>query len=164
LAALAAEELRLTIQASTEEGVLTNFQATLARNILSLRHRKVSAAMVPLAKSKGLEAGTPLPRARELAAKLDVARIVVYRGRPDEAIGAASVYDIFLEPDDSKTLEALVRPVPRISPHDRVEDALLRLRLAREKLAIVAPPGERAVGIVTLKDLCEEITGELDDL
>jgi putative hemolysin len=162
--ALAAEELRLTIQASTEEGVLTAFQASLARNILTLRHRLVSAAMVPLSRVKAVEAATPLPRAREIAAECGCSRLLVFRERLEDAIGAVSVYDLFLETQETKTIDALVRPAPRISPADRVEDALLRLRLAREKLAIVARPGEKTLGIVTLKDLCEEITGELDDL
>lgn len=162
--ALAAEELRLTIQASTDEGVLTDFQASLARNILSLRHRKVRAAMVPLERVKALDAATPIGQAREVARTCGVSRLLVYRGKPEEAIGVVNVYDVFLEGRSDQTIDALVRPAPRLSPTDRVEDALLRLRLAREKLAIVAPPGEKAVGIVTLKDLCEEITGELDDL
>lgn len=161
---LAAEELRLTIQASAEEGVLTDFQASLARNILTLRHRRVVTAMVPLARVYGMDAATPLPAAREIAARAGRSRLLVYRGKPEEAIGIVPLYDLFLEGDVARSVEALVRPVPRLTPHDRVEDALLRLRMAKEALAIVAGPDGKAVGIVTLKDLCEEITGELEDL
>jgi CBS domain containing-hemolysin-like protein len=88
----------------------------------------------------------------------------VYRGKPEEAIGIVLLYDIFLEGEQAATVEGFVRPVPRLRPGDRVEDALLRLRMARESLAVVTGPDGKAVGIVTLKDLCEEITGELDDL
>lgn len=162
--ALAAEELRLTIQASAEEGVLTDFQAALARNILTLRHRRVVSAMVPLARVYGLDAATPVPAAREIAARAGRSRLLVYRGKPEEAIGIVHLYDLFLEGDGARSVESLVRTAPRLTPSDRVEDALLRLRMARETLAIVAGPDGKAVGIVTLKDLCEEITGELEDL
>jgi CBS domain containing-hemolysin-like protein len=162
--ALAAEELRLTIQASAEEGVLTDFQAALARNILTLRHRRVVSAMVPLARVYALEVSTPLAAAREIAGRAGRSHLPVYRGKPEEAIGSVHLYDLFLSGDDKKTLESLVRAAPRLSPNDRVEDALLRLRMAREQLAIVGGPDGKAVGIVTLKDLCEEITGELEDL
>ncbi len=160
---LAAEELRLTIQASAEEGVLTDFQAALARNILSLRHRRVLSAMVPLARVYALDAATPLAAAREIAARAGRSRLLVYRGKPEEALGVVQLYDLFLEGDAARSVEQLVHPAPRLGPQDRVEDALLRLRVAREGLAIVAGPDGKAVGIVTLKDLCEEITGELDD-
>lgn len=161
---LAAEELRLTIQASAEEGVLTNFQAALARNILSLKHRLVANAMVPLTRSHGVEVGTLVEDARRIAARAGRSRLYVYRGVPEEAIGAVALYDLFLDGKAGSTVEALTRPVPRFRPRDRVEDALLRLRIARETLAIVADERGRAIGIVTLKDLCEEITGELDEL
>jgi CBS domain containing-hemolysin-like protein len=160
---LAAEELRLTIQASAEEGVLTDFQAALARNILSLRHRRVASAMIPLARVLGVEVATPIALARKIAASAGRSRLLVYRGKPEDAIGVVALYDVFLEGDGS-SVESLTRPAPRLSPTDRVEDALVRLRLARRNLAIVAAPGGKAVGIVTMKDLVEEITGELDDL
>jgi CBS domain containing-hemolysin-like protein len=162
--ALAAEELRLTIQASAEEGVLTDFQAALARNILTLKHRRVVSAMVPLARVYAIDAATPLPAARDIAARAGRSRLLVYRGKPEEAIGIVLLYDLFLEGEKAVSVEGLVRPAPRLKPGDRVEDALLRLRMARESLAVVAGPDGKAVGIVTLKDLCEEITGELDDL
>ncbi len=161
---LAAEELRLTIQSSAEEGVLTDFQAALARNILTLRHRRVVSAMVPLARVYAIDAATPIPAARDIAARAGRSRLLVYRGKPEEAIGLVHLYDLFLEADTARSVEALLRPAPRLKPGDRVEDALLRLRLARESLAIVAGPDGKAVGIVTMKDLCEEITGELEDL
>ena len=161
---LAAEELRLTIQSSAEEGVLTDFQAALARNILTLRHRRVVSAMVPLARVYALDAATPLAAAREIAGRAGRSRLLVYKGKPEEALGLVHLYDLFLEADGARTVEALMRPAPRLKPGDRVEDALLRLRLARESLAIVAGPDGKAVGVVTLKDLCEEITGELEDL
>jgi CBS domain containing-hemolysin-like protein len=162
--ALAAEELRLTIQASAEDGVLTDFQAALARNVLTLRHRRIAGAMTPLARVYALEAGTPIRASREIAARAGRSRLLVYRGKPEEAIGAVLLYDIFLEGREDEPVERLVRPAPRLSPQDRVEDALLKLRVARESLAIVQGPDGKALGIVTLKDLCEEITGELEDL
>jgi len=162
--ALAAEELRLTIQASAEEGVLTAFQAALVRNILSLRHRLVTQAMVPIARVHALEAKTPVAEAREAATRAGCSRLVVYSGKLEEATGAVGLYELFLDGSSAETVEPLAHPVPRIAASDRVEDALLRLRLAREKLAIVQGPDGKAVGIVTLKDLCEEITGELEDL
>ena len=44
-----------------------------------------------------------------------------------------------------------------------VADVLWTLRRARQQIAIVTDPDGRAVGVATVKDLVEEVVGELDE-
>jgi len=66
--------------------------------------------------------------------------------------------------DAAGTVLATGEGVVAVAPGDRVDDALVRLRSSNEKLAAVDGPDGRAIGIVTVKDLVEEVTGELEDL
>ena len=159
----AEERLRQVIAAGEEQGALTDYQTTLARNIFSLRTRTVRHAMVPLDQVVALEASTDLEVARDLARARGHTRYPIYRHRVEQIVGVASVYELCFEERPGLTIRNYVDPIVVVAPEERVAEALVRLRRARASLAVVSE-GERAIGIITTKDLVEEITGELHDL
>jgi CBS domain containing-hemolysin-like protein len=157
------ERLRQAIAAGMEGGTLTAYQATLARNIMSLRSRTVGHAMVPLERVDCLEATLELEDARSQAKRGGRGRYPVYQDRRENVVGVVDLYDLVFEERPGLTIRNYVREGVRLDPDERVAEALVRLRKARLNLAVVAR-GDQALGIVTLKDLIEEITGELQDL
>jgi CBS domain containing-hemolysin-like protein len=64
-----------------------------------------------------------------------------------------------LESGPGTTLRDLAKPAPVLSPEMPVRRAMQVVTDARAKLAIVVS-GTRPVGIVTVKDLIEPLTGE----
>ena len=58
-------------------------------------------------------------------------------------------------------LLALSRPPLYLDSRLSVAQALYSLQRARQQMAVLTEPGGGAVGIVTVKDLVEEIVGEL---
>ena len=68
----------------------------------------------------------------------------------------------FLSAEDAQAapLTHLREPV-RLSPHLPIDAALRQLRRARQPMGIVVNPRGDAIGLVTVKDLVEEIVGEL---
>jgi magnesium and cobalt exporter, CNNM family len=159
----AQERVRREIAAGREDGTLTAYQATLARNIFSLDARHVLQAMVPIADTDCLEASCELEEARALATRTGRTRYPVFRDRRENVIGVVDVYDLLFEERPGLTIRNFIQPHLTASPLDKVPETLLRLRKARTNLAVVVRD-DQAVGIVTLKDLVEEITGELQDL
>jgi CBS domain containing-hemolysin-like protein len=159
----AQERLRTAIAASREEGALTAYQATLAANVFALHARTVRQVMVPLPKADGLEAGTGLEEARERVRLAGRTRLPVHRDRPENVVGVLTSWDLLFEERPGLTVRNYIEPAFSLPPEEKVSTALLRMRQARAKLAIVRE-GERALGLVTMKDLVEEITGELRDL
>jgi CBS domain containing-hemolysin-like protein len=55
------------------------------------------------------------------------------------------------------------RPILRLTPHDSVAAALIALQRGGETLAAVENRHGHLLGLVTLKDLVEELTGELQE-
>lgn len=159
----AEERLRQLIIAGGADGTVTDYQATLAQNIFSLRARRVRHVMMPLAKVRMFEAAQGLEEARAEARQHGHGRYPVYRHRPEQVVGVVDAYELEFEERPGVTIRNYVGPVLTIDPEERVAEALVRLRRARARLAVVTR-GERALGIVTAKDLVEEITGELRDL
>ena len=81
----------------------------------------------------------------------------------DEAgkvIGVVNVYKVLANDDVSALLDRvtslLVLPAEMI-----VTDALYRMQRSRRVMAVVQGASDRHIGIVTIKDLVEEIVGEL---
>lgn len=157
------ERLRHAIAAGAEGGTLTAYQATIARNIFSLRTRRVLHAMIPLARVDALEASMELEAARAEVRSTGRGRYPVYRNEPDQLVGIVNFYDLVFEERPGLTIRNYVQEPLFISPYEKVAEALVRMRRARAKIAIVAQDG-KALGLITLKDLIEEITGELRDL
>ena len=74
--------------------------------------------------------------------------------------GVLNIYDVLVDEDLSPPADKMTAPL--VIPADvTVTDALHRMRRGREAMGIVERDG-RHVGIVTIKDLVEEIVGELE--
>ena len=67
---------------------------------------------------------------------------------------------LLLDPNDF-TLDKCTTDVPKLPPSINVQTALTRLQRARQPMGLVVDKSGRCLGIVTIKDLVEEIVGEL---
>lgn len=157
------ERLRQAIGAALEGGTLTAYQATLARNIFSMRSRRVRHAMIPLARVDALQATMTLTEARELIRRAPRGRYPVFGEDPTKVVGIVDLYDLLFGDLDAHVSE-FTRGTLEVGPTEKVAEALVRMRRKRVTLAVVVDRGGAGIGIITLKDLVEEITGELHDL
>lgn len=147
-------------------GALPERAEVLARNALALRSLPISKAMVPWSEVVKIESAQP----RE--AKLEVVRGSTFSRLP--VVDAAGVFEGYVH-----QLEVLAagadtgsstkhpgdplerpRPLACLAPETPVDRALLTLRGSGQRVLVVGTK-EEPVGLVTVKDLVEEITGDL---
>ena len=86
-------------------------------------------------------------------------RVPLYRGSKDRIIGMVHVFDLFRLSSEERPRP---RPVVFAPPSTPCDDLLLEMKRRRCHLAIVVRAG-RAVGMVTMEDLVEELVGEIRD-
>jgi putative hemolysin len=130
----------------------------LARNVLELRARRVERVMVPWRKVETVRADSDPAEARRQIGQSAFSRLPVVDAR-----GAVRGYVHQLEvlgSGPAASIEGHLRPLLELPAETPLDRALARLRTSGQRAALVGPPNH-PVGLVTLKDLVEEISGEL---
>ncbi|MGC9453729.1 MAG: CNNM domain-containing protein [Phycisphaerae bacterium] len=141
-------------------GTITHFQSMMAERVVHIREVTLSDVMVPMSRVVWAERGVSR---RELIDRLrghEHSRLPLLDERK-QVVGVVNVYDVLMLEDTAPAEKA--RP-PLILPEEMtVTDALYRMRRARSPMAIVRARDGEHVGIATIKDLVEEIVGELEE-
>jgi CBS domain containing-hemolysin-like protein len=161
-----AEELRLLVESSGEEGILEEDEQRMLMGVLELPDREVRAVMVPRPDVVALNVNMRPAEAAAVVRRHPYTRYPVHRGDLDDIVGTLHVrrlleaMDVPAAPGD---LHALLRPAQLVLETSRLDDVLERFRRGRDHLAIVVDEYGSVTGVVTLEDLIEEIVGEIDD-
>ena len=128
----------------------------LARNVLELRSRRVERVMIPWKRVEAVRSVWGPEEIRRRAAQSPYSRYPVVSDR-----GTVEGYVHQLELLSTAPAAPLgLRPLLALEPDTPLDRALARLRASCQRAALVGSP-TRPLGWVTLKDLVEEISGEL---
>ena len=146
------------LRESAQSGVLPAHAEQIARNVLKLRSIEVERAMVPWKQVETLPAGAGQAELYARVSRSARTRLPVV-GKKGEVLGYVHQLDVLGEGPEVPVLDHL-RDLQALPAHTPVDRALARLRATGQRLAIV---GTRAAprGLLTLKDLVEEISGDL---
>ncbi len=161
-AVLTRESLRFYFLEGRDAGILTSYQDLLARNIMALGGVSVGRAMVSLSRVVAVETSWDYERIKDLARSTNFSRFPVYQNARHNIIGIINIYDLLWGNGVGKSVQDFLRPAIFIGQDTSVAAGLYQLRRARQPMGIVINKAGRAVGIVTIKDLVEEIVGELE--
>ncbi len=156
------DSFRFYLKEGADQGVLSGSQRTMAENILHLKHLDVAATMTPLEQVVMLSEDAPHVELLDVFRRHRYSRIPVYEDSRDNVVGLIHVIDLACAEAAAPTVRDLTRWVVPIRKGTSVADALATLGQARQQLALVTDDAGRALGIVTVKDLVEEIVGELE--
>ena len=153
------ERLSAIFAEGRASGVLTHTQSVMADRVMHIGEVTLADVMVPM------EAVASIRRDVSRAELLELVRSTHYTRLPvrDEAgavVGVLDVYDVLTDEQPGEPAEKMTRPLALPSTLS-VPDALYRMQRAHKMLA-VATAADGPVGIVTIKDLVEEIVGELE--
>ncbi len=142
-------------------GMLSESQVTLLDRAMVFRAVTVGDEMIAWAKVRSLPLDSSRNIVRRLIGESVHARLPV-TDRTGRVVGIVRQLDLHLRPE--APLQALLRAPVRLRRTNSVREALVELRRSDSKLGVVEDAAGRPVGIVTLKDLVEPLTGELADL
>lgn len=148
------------VREAAGHGVLSDEQSAIVERVLALAGDRVRDEMVPWPAVVKVSVTDPPARLWELADTTSFSRFPALDGA-GKVVGVVSLYDALLHlPEECPPIAELARPVPALGPGEPLRAALAKLQREHARLALVAERGQ-TLGIVTIKDLVEPITGEL---
>ena len=159
------DELKGIISIGKQDGVLLPEEERMLLNIFKIGKVSVEQVMIPRTEAVFLSSDATMDEVLSLVEKTRLSRIPVFEGKKDNVIGILYVKDLiqaFVSKKQAKLKEVIRRPfyVPLFA---KVDQALHLFLSKGIRMAIVIDEFGGTEGLVTLKDLLEEIVGEIRD-
>jgi magnesium and cobalt exporter, CNNM family len=159
------EELRMVLAESSRHGILSPAETDIMQRATRFSDRMARDVMVPRSRTVVWEPTRPLEVNLQRARKSGHTRYPVVDAEGMRFQGVFNVKDlVWLTPAERARLDLdrLLRPILPVSPQDRIDMVIREMRRRRIHIATVEEEG-RAVGILTMEDIIEEIFGEIQD-
>lgn len=159
------ESLTEMMRIGEEQGELAPDTGEVVSGILASQDKAVSDVMIPIRDAATAPAGASLATLATLMSRTGFSRIPVHRGDRMAMAGVVHVKDVFarLYRGGGGTAGDIMRPILRTAPGRRGADLLSEMRAKRQHIAVAEDAEGRAVGLVTIQDLLEEIIGEIQE-
>ncbi len=159
------EEIRMIVNASSQQGVLENDEKELVYKVFDLTDTTLRRVMTPRPKMIAIEADATLKELLELDSDHNYSRLPVYEDTTDHIVGVVKISEVL------KHLNELEHVKVRDIVHEtyfapetmRVPELLRKLKEKKMHMAIVVDEFDGTAGVVTLEDLLEELVGEIYD-
>lgn len=151
------ERMVWLVREAVGQGIVSQTQADLVRRAVAFRDTPLRSEMTPWARATRLQADADPGLARKLASETKYSRLPVV-DRRGAVVGIVHVIDLFLDP--KATPKGVMTEPLTIDAAESARQALRTLRARNQHLAVVTHHG-RPIGLVTMKDLVEPVTGEL---
>jgi len=127
---------------------------------MSIGNVTLQDVMIPMRRVVSIGPGAGRGELLEVIRNHNYSRLPVLNN-DGRTVGVLDTYDV-LGNDSDPPGEKMTQPF--VMPADQtITDALYAMQRARRALAVVKDPAGRHLGIVTIKDLVEEIVGELQE-
>lgn len=142
-------------------GVVSDEQMAIVDRVLSLGDRSVADVMTPWKEVTTVRATDPPDVLWNLATRLPHSRFPVV-DQQGNVLGTVSVFEA-LKRDKGQVppIASLMKPAETFDSRTPLREGLTTLQQRRCAMAVILDRRGRHVGLVTIKDLIEPITGEL---
>lgn len=150
------------IHETREEGILSHAQKKMMNRLIEIPHMPVGEAMVKLRDVEMVPVDTNREGLLDRLRKSRFTRQLVYRADPTQILGFIHIYQTLGNGEPVTDLTNEITALLEVDRNVSVTDAINLLRDRHERMALVLASGRKGkhpVGIITISDLIEEITG-----
>jgi len=159
--------IKAIFQETREEGFLSPMQADIINRAVGIPSISVRSVMTPISKVKMLEQNSDNSVLLNKLKKSAFTRLPVYDRWPTNIVGVINIYEVLGSGREFTDLRNFTKPIRRLRSDTVVSDAISIMQKENQKIVVVTRVGhagrEKPVGIVTMKDLVEELLGELTE-
>jgi putative hemolysin len=150
-----------------EEGILSPVQSDIVNRLVSISHIPIRTVMTPMNIVQTVDFDSDNSALLDKLKQCPFSRLPVVKGQPGNIVGYINIYEALCSDEQFTDLQMFVKPIRRLDADTNVADAMNIMQEERQKILLVIKGGlhikERPIGIVTMKDLVEELLGELTE-
>ena len=161
-------QVRQLLQETREEGLLSSLQKDIIQRLGNIPEVAVRTIVVPIQKTEMAEVNGTRQELLQILARCPHRRIPVYEKDRNNILGYVDIERALAAENELTSLRTFLSPIARLGASASVLDAISILRKGSHRIAVVVadrPAGlfetRKVLGVLTLKDLVEELTGEL---
>jgi putative hemolysin len=156
------EEIHALLVEGSEAGVIEQHEHTMVRNVFRLDDRQLASLMVPRGDVVYLDVEATLDDNLRRIEESDHSRFPVVRGGMHDIIGVVSARQLLARRlrGEETDLQAAVQPAVFVPESVTGMELLENFRASGGQIAFVIDEYGEVLGLVTLQDLIEAITGE----
>jgi len=158
-------KIQAILKDTHEEGILSPVQNDIINRLITISHIHLKSVMIPINNVELVDFDADDSALLSKLEKSAFTRLPVFRGQPDNIVGFVNIYEALNSSQKFADLSNLVKPIRKIDVGTTVTDAINIIQKENQKIVLVTKSGrlgrERPIGIATMKDLVEELLGEL---
>lgn len=158
-------EINAIVRDTQEEGFLTGIQAGIMNRLVIASTTPVKTVMTRMKYVQAVDLDDNRDRLMALLSAHDYTRLPVFDRTHGDVVGYINVYQCLGEHPSFDNLHGLVQPIARVNGDLPVTEAIDLMQREKHKIVLVTrqvrKEKSQAVGILTMKDLAEELLGEL---
>ncbi|MHC4487693.1 MAG: CBS domain-containing protein, partial [Planctomycetota bacterium] len=158
-------KVQAILQDTREEGILSSVQTDIINRLISISNIHIRSVMIPINNVQMADVNSDNSALLNKLKKCAFTRLPVVEDRPENIIGFINIYETLSSAEQFTELRKFIKPVRKLDADTVVSDAINIMARENQKIVLVTKIGragrERPIGIVTMKDLVEELLGEL---
>ena len=162
-------QMKQIINETRDEGIVSTFQKDIMHRTVDIPAMPVREVMIPISKVVMADLQTDTTALLAILRESPYTRLPVYSKKKTRIVGLINIYEVLTTADQFDNLEQFIKPADSLPATTSVLDAIGIMRKANQKMMLIAPPAGRQKtkqkqepsGLITMKDLIEELTGEL---
>lgn len=158
------EDIRALLEDGKKKGAIHSVEQDIIENLFEIDDDKVIDLATPLDKCLVAHQDDSPKDVADRLERTFFARIPVRGDRPDHIVGILYAKDLlnYLNRDEQEMkVRALMKEPLFVDPHMKAEVLFRRFRQLKRHIAIVEDKGGRAVAVITMEDILEQMFGEL---
>jgi len=167
--------IRAIFADTQEEAIFSPVQSDIINRLISISDVRVRSVMIPISKVETADVNSDNSALLAKLEKCAFTRLPVIDGRAENIVGFINIYEALTSSEQFTDLHKFIKPIRKFRADTTIIDAINIMQSENHKIVLVTPRlgsgqartshtgRERPVGIVTMKDLVEELLGELTE-
>ncbi len=150
-----------------EEGLMSTTQTDIINNLEGISRRDIKSVMTPLRKVVIVDINSDRSALLQILKDFAFTYLPVYEINLPNIVGFINIYECLTPGDEFANLRNYLKPIRKLPASITISEAIRVMQTEKLKIVLVTgksrSKSEMPLGILTMKDLVEEIVGELGE-